>query len=338
MNSLRHTSTVRNNSPRVHRSHDGGFTLVELLVVIGIISLLVTLLLPSITSARKSSQRTAGVINMRSISTLITNYADNAKGILYNPLVTHKIAGFGSHLNGQFTSDGFMAYAASTLIETTSDTRGRVEQTLSPADGGLQKRYLNARVKEEVSSTNATWPSSFYYSPTMFRDRKRFITMDEPYRKPGMPSACHDATLNMLSDIAFPSAKVVLYERADFTTPTRARHAIGGAPRAEAMSPAFNSPKANVNVMTADGSAALVRSIELMELANVGLQTGNWTYVPVDHLPIPDEMPLLGPDLSELRPDHGSSIDYINLPNSDEEYLYLFAGTRDGVRGRDLQR
>lgn len=316
----------------------GGFTLIELLVVIGIISLLVTLLLPSISAARKSSQRAAGVINMRSISTLLSTYADDSKGAWFNSVFTQGIGGFCAKTDAWFASDGYMPYGASTLVESTYGTRGRIDEVLSPADFGYQKKLLAARMGEATAATNSTWPSSFYYSPTVFRGRSRFITSAEPFRDPQRETPFNDVALNLVGDVAFPSAKVVLFERRDFLTPTRARPAVGGKARAEPLPPAFNSPKASINVMTADGSSALVRVIELMEMADAGLQSGDWTYVPVDHLPIPDDMPTLAPDEHALKPAAGTTIDYVRVSESDAEYLYFFAGTRDGVRGRDLAR
>jgi prepilin-type N-terminal cleavage/methylation domain-containing protein len=58
----------------------GAFTLVELLVVIGIIALLVGILLPALNNARNAAKRTACLANLRSIGQLVTMYAVAAKG------------------------------------------------------------------------------------------------------------------------------------------------------------------------------------------------------------------------------------------------------------------
>src|SRR5687767_6098721 len=60
-----------------------GFTLVELLVVIGIIALLIAMLLPSLNKAREQAKRVQCASNVRQFATTMIMYAQANKGVFF---------------------------------------------------------------------------------------------------------------------------------------------------------------------------------------------------------------------------------------------------------------
>jgi prepilin-type N-terminal cleavage/methylation domain-containing protein/prepilin-type processing-associated H-X9-DG protein len=70
---------VRDDSFR-HRAATRGFTLVELLVVIGIIAVLISLLLPSLNRARESARQVQCLSNLQQLSNATIAYCNENKG------------------------------------------------------------------------------------------------------------------------------------------------------------------------------------------------------------------------------------------------------------------
>jgi len=83
------------------RRKRAAFTLVELLVVIGIIAVLISILLPALSKAREMAKRTQCASNLRSLAELALMYANQSKGRF--PLAAEDLSG--GHLNPQLVTD-----------------------------------------------------------------------------------------------------------------------------------------------------------------------------------------------------------------------------------------
>ena len=68
------------SAPSVRPSRRSAFTLVELLVVIGIIAVLISILVPVLGRARRAAQEVACMSNLRQLATAMQTYADAYKG------------------------------------------------------------------------------------------------------------------------------------------------------------------------------------------------------------------------------------------------------------------
>jgi prepilin-type N-terminal cleavage/methylation domain-containing protein len=123
--------------PRRHR----GFTLVELLIVIGIIALLISILLPALNQARRQAKLVQCLSNMRQLGTGIINYANQYKGALVPSIYWQ-----GTTIN-QKNDDSW----AIVLVATQCLPDPHINANSSPYASGI---FVCPEVAELMSTTN----------------------------------------------------------------------------------------------------------------------------------------------------------------------------------------
>ncbi len=305
------------------------FTLVELLVVVGIISVIMAILLPTVLRTQRHAQAVAGTANLRSLSQVMSMYSSGNDEAFLNPfggggqfyhaqsLKNPELQwNFNSPLFPPGTTEHFAYYWYSYLADADGQGRFRDEQ-FSPADGWMLDLKKAMGKRDETRMGLMLWPSSFLYSPTFFSDSGRFtggIRSD---------STALNIRTQFLQSVSYPSSKVILFERSDFDQRDRITLTPDGS-RKKGRPPAWNNIRSNTAVATVDGS---VREIDMADVYSAG--GDSMAFNPSGSVSGWDRPGLMAPVSDPMLP-HGAGM------GSDGAYPAFFWATFEGIEGRDL--
>jgi prepilin-type N-terminal cleavage/methylation domain-containing protein/prepilin-type processing-associated H-X9-DG protein len=193
----------RLHSTRNAPARAGGFTLVELLVVIGIIAILIGVLLPALGRARASANQVKCMSNLRSIGQAIPMYAGLNKGAMPFGFVVKGSQIEGGQPYGGETTD-WTVLVINVMNKKGSDYSG--QQTTGIGDAGLRALFLCPEVS--FVNTSKNFISNYSSHPRILPD----LTQRD-YLRPIPPGGAEPKLRGYrLAKIKNPAEKAIIFD------------------------------------------------------------------------------------------------------------------------------
>ncbi len=179
------------------RRHSGAFTLIEILVSIGIIALLISITLPALGGARDRSRELGSSVNLRSIGQIFEMYSQNSKGLYPAPVP------------GRFYPDPNPRFPLMTMSHWQASNLWANLFLEEYPWAENEQMYLAPGAKRDLSSQQVmitTFPS-FRYSASFLGQPKIWSETDFPSTE--WPQLERSVRQSM---VRYPSAKALMWD------------------------------------------------------------------------------------------------------------------------------